>query len=408
MKLKTMFSPQKDSPATTLDSAITETTTAITVVSAAQLLPSLPSPLTLGVGEFITETVLVTAISGNQLTVTRGFYGDAKAWPADTQCARVLNADDIEAMQNNILAVTEFSKKALSRRSLLEDTDFTQSFEDTYADIAVPRTQFAAQSHSPIHFNWTITWAHGWLSRHPWSNTPISMEHLDLDSFMLSGNFWDGTGYYTSGTTFDQTASSVTMEEDYTGHKYFVALFDLETPLGSKISLKISNFSAQWDQVHYLTEFLSVDLAADETATAVVLANLGFAENAHTYRRRVGSSLAVEFARPLVKLESVRLAISAEVANHYCGYGGYGDGGYGDAIRGITSFSLFAGERKSEWMSFIAEDAPINEYGSSAVTCQISAEWSDDLSALYIMMRDGSLIEKLRAESIIKDEVVVP
>ena len=41
---------------------------------------TLPVPMTLG-DEADAETVLVTGIAGNTLTVTRGWQGTAKIWP---------------------------------------------------------------------------------------------------------------------------------------------------------------------------------------------------------------------------------------------------------------------------------------------------------------------------------------
>ena len=107
ISLQTMYSPQKDSPSTITAGEITPSDTLVTVQSAAVLPQTVPYPLTLGVDKTITETVLVTAVSGNQLTIQRGFYGQALSWIAGTKVARVLNAADISALQENIHTVSD-------------------------------------------------------------------------------------------------------------------------------------------------------------------------------------------------------------------------------------------------------------------------------------------------------------
>jgi len=96
-----MFPPQKDSPSTVTVGEISPTDTTV-VVQSAEILPQvLPYPLTFGIDKGVTETVLVTAAAQNQLTIQRGYYGQALTWVAGTKVARVLNAADIAALQEN-------------------------------------------------------------------------------------------------------------------------------------------------------------------------------------------------------------------------------------------------------------------------------------------------------------------
>jgi len=102
-----MYPPQKDSPSTVTVGEITPSDTTVVVQSAAILPQEPPFPLTLGVDKGVTETVLVTAINGNELTIQRGYYGQTLTWIAGTKVARVLNAADIAALQENVTAVSQ-------------------------------------------------------------------------------------------------------------------------------------------------------------------------------------------------------------------------------------------------------------------------------------------------------------
>ena len=75
-------------------------------VTDASVLPTaVPFPLTIGIDSAQSETVLVTAINGNALTVTRGWDGTASGWAVDTPCARVFTARDLNDLQNNVNAL---------------------------------------------------------------------------------------------------------------------------------------------------------------------------------------------------------------------------------------------------------------------------------------------------------------
>lgn len=102
--MNTMYAGQTNSPATTLSGALSSSATTVNVSDASGL-PSPPFPLTIGTDSSQSETVLVTAINGNALTVTRGWDGSASSWAVSTPCARVFTARDLNDVQNNITAL---------------------------------------------------------------------------------------------------------------------------------------------------------------------------------------------------------------------------------------------------------------------------------------------------------------
>ena len=102
--LNTMYSGQTNSPGTTLSGALSSSATTVNVADAS-VFPSPPFPLTIGTDSSQSETVLVTAINSNALTVTRGWDGTASAWGASTPCARVFTAKDLNDVQANITAL---------------------------------------------------------------------------------------------------------------------------------------------------------------------------------------------------------------------------------------------------------------------------------------------------------------
>ena len=102
--LNTMYSGQTNSPGTTLSGALSSSATTVNVADAS-VFPSPPFPLTIGTDSSQSETVLVTAINSNALTVTRGWDGTASGWAVDTPCARVFTARDLNDLQNNVNAL---------------------------------------------------------------------------------------------------------------------------------------------------------------------------------------------------------------------------------------------------------------------------------------------------------------
>ena len=100
MTWQTMYKGLVNSPETTITNNISESDTIIYVLDPARV-PELPNLMTLGTGTNA-ETVLVTAINDNALTVQRGFQGIAKSWPAGTVIARNFTEYDHAAFKANI------------------------------------------------------------------------------------------------------------------------------------------------------------------------------------------------------------------------------------------------------------------------------------------------------------------
>ena len=99
--LETMYAPQANSPATTTVGALSTGTVQFDVLDA-DILPAAPMLLVLGGDTQNAETVLMTAKSGNTLTVTRAVQGTARSWAAGTQVARLFTAKDHESLIANI------------------------------------------------------------------------------------------------------------------------------------------------------------------------------------------------------------------------------------------------------------------------------------------------------------------
>ena len=104
-ELAKMYPPQANTPETSLSGALTATGTTVNVVDGT-MLPDAPNLLTIGADGSTAETVLMTAKSGNVLTVVRGQDGTtARAWSAGDVIGRYFTAADQKAMQDNITAL---------------------------------------------------------------------------------------------------------------------------------------------------------------------------------------------------------------------------------------------------------------------------------------------------------------
>ena len=102
MELLTMYPAQANSPETTLAGAISTSGTSITVLDGS-VLPDAPNILTIGAEYSTAETVLMTAKSGNTLTVTRGYNGTTpRAWDKGDTIGRYFTGADHDAMRENI------------------------------------------------------------------------------------------------------------------------------------------------------------------------------------------------------------------------------------------------------------------------------------------------------------------
>lgn len=106
-ELVTMYPAQANSPETSLSGALTAAGTTVNVVDGS-VLPEAPNLLTIGADGSTAETVLMTAKSGNVLTVTRAQNGTtARAWSAGDVIARYFTAADQTAIQENIKKLNE-------------------------------------------------------------------------------------------------------------------------------------------------------------------------------------------------------------------------------------------------------------------------------------------------------------
>ena len=109
--LETMYAPQINSPATSLASNITSSSTSISVANGS-VLPAAPMLLVIGGDTENAETVLMTAKSSNTLTVTRGVEGTARSWTSGATVARLFTAKDLSALQSNVTALNSGKAEA--------------------------------------------------------------------------------------------------------------------------------------------------------------------------------------------------------------------------------------------------------------------------------------------------------
>lgn len=113
-ELLTMYPAQANSPETSLSGALTAAGTTVNVVDGS-VLPSAPNLLTIGADGSTAETVLMTAKSGNALTVVRAQNGTtARAWSAGDVIGRYFTAADQEAVQENIKRLNEGKTEKVS------------------------------------------------------------------------------------------------------------------------------------------------------------------------------------------------------------------------------------------------------------------------------------------------------
>ncbi len=100
--MQTMYDGMVNSPETTITNNISNSDTIIYVLDPSRVPAELPNLMTLGNGTNA-ETVIVTAIDDNALTVERGFQGTPAAWNAGTVIARNFTEYDYNALKENIL-----------------------------------------------------------------------------------------------------------------------------------------------------------------------------------------------------------------------------------------------------------------------------------------------------------------
>ena len=129
-----LYTAQTNSPSTTLASAAAAADTTLTLTSGSVFSDlTLPNLLTIGYTQSNSETVIVTAISGNSATVTRGIDGTATDWAADTPVARVFTAYDWNTLLTTFgnrtklytASCTTAASTAAKVATLDDDTDFS-------------------------------------------------------------------------------------------------------------------------------------------------------------------------------------------------------------------------------------------------------------------------------------------
>lgn len=101
MPLQTMYAGMVNSPETTITNSLGPADTTIYVLDPSRVPEPLPNLMTLGTGTNA-ETVLVTSLSDNALTVVRGYQGIAKDWLPGTIIARNFTEYDHAAFKANI------------------------------------------------------------------------------------------------------------------------------------------------------------------------------------------------------------------------------------------------------------------------------------------------------------------
>lgn len=145
-ELLTMYPAQANSPETTLAGSLSAASTSATVLDGS-VLPDAPNYLTIGADTTSAETVLMTAKSGNVLTITRGQNGTAaRAWDKGDIIARYFTAADHDAIRENI------SRLNNGKPDKVEDAvdgNFAAFGEDgSLVDSGKKPSDFAAANHS--------------------------------------------------------------------------------------------------------------------------------------------------------------------------------------------------------------------------------------------------------------------
>ena len=146
MELLTMYPAQANSPETTLAGAISTSGTSITVLDGS-VLPDAPNILTIGAEYSTAETVLMTAKSGNTLTVTRGYNGTTpRAWDKGDTIGRYFTGADHDAMRENIDSLNDGKPDKVSSATSGNFAAFGSG--GALADSGKKAGDFAAASHT--------------------------------------------------------------------------------------------------------------------------------------------------------------------------------------------------------------------------------------------------------------------
>ena len=140
--LETMYAPQANSPATTTIGALSIGTVQFDVLDA-DILPAAPMLLVLGGDTQNAETVLMTAKSGNTITVTRAIQGTARSWASGTQVARLFTAKDHTALIANIQALNSDKLESITAAQVVTGapgTDAAVEIIESGTDVTIKFT----------------------------------------------------------------------------------------------------------------------------------------------------------------------------------------------------------------------------------------------------------------------------
>ena len=148
------YKAQAGSPSTTLAANIAAVDTTITVANGSVFSGlDLPNLLTIGYTRQNFETVLVTAISGNSLTVVRNKEGGAQSWNSGTEIARVFTAFDwnglIDELTNRTKIYTATCSTAASTTAKVATLDDDTGFSLTAGVVVAVRFQYGNSATTP-------------------------------------------------------------------------------------------------------------------------------------------------------------------------------------------------------------------------------------------------------------------
>ncbi len=203
VSLTTMYAPQNNGPHTALAETINAAQTDITVADAS-ILPTAPNVLTIGTGEDA-ELVLMSAKTGNIITVTRGYNGTAaKSWETDEWVYRAITAQDVSALQANVNAINAGKVDAESGKGL-SSNDYTSAEKQKLAGIAAGANNYVHPSTHPASM---ITGLADVATSGDYADLSGKPTIPTVDSAITQG----GTNPVTGGAIFDALEGKVDAE----------------------------------------------------------------------------------------------------------------------------------------------------------------------------------------------------
>ena len=206
MELLTMYPAQANSPETTLAGAISTSGTSITVLDGS-VLPDAPNILTIGAEYSTAETVLMTAKSGNTLTVTRGYNGTTpRAWDKGDTIGRYFTGADHDAMRENIDSLNDGKPDKVSNGTAGNFAGLDS--EGGITDSGKKAGDFAAATHSHSGYAQLLTFANKTVSVSSWASSSTY------------ANYPYAAAISCSGVTADYVADVVFSPDDADGGNF--------------------------------------------------------------------------------------------------------------------------------------------------------------------------------------------